>query len=108
MENDNLILIAKFCLHHNVDQSFVLSLQEFGLIKVFEFKKELYLAPDEMAKLERMVRLHYDLGVNFEGIDAINGLLQRIVLLQEELNVARNSLDAFAPYRDSFGENLTH
>ena len=108
MENDNLVLIAKFCLHHDVDESFVLSLQEFGLIKLFELKKELYLSHDEIAKLERMVRLHYDLGVNFEGIDAINGLLQRIVLLQEELVIAKNSLDAFAPYKVSFDERLAH
>jgi len=97
MENKNLILIAQFCLHYDVDQSFVLSLQEFELIKVFEFNKELYLSHEEIAKLEMMIRLHYELGVNFEGIDAINSLLQRIVQLQKELNSAKNRLDAFVP-----------
>jgi len=97
MENKNLILIAQFCLHHDVDQSFVLSLQEFGLIKIFELKKELYLSHEEIAKLERMIRLHNELGVNFEGIDVIDGLLQRIVQLQKELNNAKNRLDAFVP-----------
>jgi len=97
MENDNLILIAKFCLHYNVEPSFITSLHDFGLISKVEIYDETYISVDEMRDVERMVRLHYDLGINLEGIDAIATLLKQITVLQDELMAARNSLKSFAP-----------
>lgn len=97
MENENLVRVAKFCLHHEVDLSFMVSLQEFGLINIVEIDEEQYVFQDELSKLERMVRLHYDLGVNFEGIDAIGVLLQQIDVLHQELRSLKNRLVTFAP-----------
>jgi hypothetical protein len=97
MENENLVLIAQFCLHHEVEPSFMLSLHEFGLIKILELDKEQYLLGDELTKVERMIRLHDDLGINFEGIDVVNVLLEQIEILQQELLSAKNRLGTFAP-----------
>lgn len=97
MKNENLILIAQFCLHYEVEPSFISSLHDFGLIRLLELHDERYLAVNEIREVERMVRLHYDLGINLEGIDAITILLKQIEELQQELMVAKNSLKSFGP-----------
>jgi hypothetical protein len=97
MENENLVLIAQFCLHHEVEPSFMVSLHEFGLIKILEVDKEQYLLGDELNKVERIIRLHDELGINFEGIDVVNVLLEQIEILQQELLSAKSRLRTFAP-----------
>ena len=41
--------------------------------------------------------MHYELGINLEGIDAIANLLEQIATLQQELMITRNRLDTFTP-----------
>ena len=43
-----------------------------------------------------MMRFHYDLNINLEGIDVIARLLKRIEDLQHELRHARNKLSIYA------------
>ena len=97
MKNENLVLIAQFCLHHNVELSFISSLHQFGLINILELGDERYISIDETRAVEKMVRLHYELGINLEGIDAIANLLTQIATLQQELMMTRNKLDTFSP-----------
>lgn len=47
---------------------------------------------DELGRLESLVRLHYDLHINLEGLDAINHLLQRMENLQREVAGLRSRL----------------
>ena len=42
-----------------------------------------------------MMRLHYELDINMEGIDAISNLLLKIDNLQQELTAAKNKLRLF-------------
>ncbi|MBC7616175.1 MAG: chaperone modulator CbpM [Pedobacter sp.] len=97
MKNENLVLIAQFCMHHNVELSFISSLHQFGLINILELEDEHYLSIDEIIEVEKMARLHYELGINLEGVDAVANLLKQIATLQQELMMARNRLDTFAP-----------
>ena len=97
MKNENLVLVAQFCLHHHVELSFISSLHQFGLINILELEDEHYLTIDETRAVEKMVRLHYELGINLEGIDAIANLLTQIEVLQQELTMVRNRLDTFTP-----------
>lgn len=97
MENENLVLIAQFCLHHEVEPSFMVSLHEFGLIKILEVGEQQYLLGGELTKVEKIIRLHDELGINFEGIDVVNALLEQIEILQQELLSAKNRLGTFAP-----------
>jgi hypothetical protein len=97
MENDKLVLIAQFCIHHHVEPSFMLSLHEFGLLQIIKLNEEHYIGIDELSKAEKIIRLHHELGINFEGIDVINTLLKQIETLQQELIAAKNRLIAFAP-----------
>ena len=92
METENLILIEQICKHHNVEISFVDSLHEFGLIEVLVIENNQYLHNEQLKDLEKMMRFHYELNINLEGIDAIAHLLQQIEALQQELFVAKNKL----------------
>jgi hypothetical protein len=95
METKNLIHVEQFCTHHNVEVSFISSLHEMGLIEIVVVEKADYLAYQELGTLEKMIRLHQELGVNLEGIDVISNLLNRIECLQEELTAAKNRLKFF-------------
>ncbi|MCC6280001.1 MAG: chaperone modulator CbpM [Saprospiraceae bacterium] len=92
METENLILIDTVCSHHNIEVSFVSSLQEYGLIEVVEVADHQYLSNEQLRDFEKMMRLHYELNINLEGIDVIARLLQRIDDLQQELVAAKNKL----------------
>lgn len=97
MENNKHILITNFCIHHGVEVEFVFSLKKFGLIAIYELEEEHYLAIDELSKVEKMVSMHHDLGINIEGIDAVFILLKQIEQLQDELVIVKNRLAALAP-----------
>lgn len=92
METENLILIEKICSHHEIEISFVHALQEYGLIEVVEVADHQYLSNEQLRDFEKMMRLHYELNINLEGIDVIARLLQRIDDLQQELVAVRNKL----------------
>lgn len=92
METKNLILVEQICTHHNIEMSFVDALHEFGLIEVVVIENNQYLSNEQLKDLEKMVRLHYDLHINVEGIDAVSNLLNRIAHLEQELVVAKNKL----------------
>ena len=47
---------------------------------------------DEIHKLEKFVRLHYDLDINIEGIETINHLLEKIEEMQKEIVRLRNKM----------------
>jgi MerR HTH family regulatory protein len=95
METKDLILVEQICTHHNIELSFIDSLQEFGIIDVVFIDNNKYLPNEQMKDLEKMMRLHYELNINMEGIDAIANLLQQIDSLQQELTATRNKLGVF-------------
>ena len=95
METKDLILIEQFCTHHDIEFSFINSLHEFGLIEVVELNDAKYLANEQLRDVEKMIRLHYELDINMEGIDAISNLLKQIDNLQKELITTQNKLRLF-------------
>ncbi len=90
MANKNLIAAAEFCTWHQVDYTFISSLQNAGLITIEIVDKEPYVQESELNKLEKMIRLYNDLEINLAGIEAITHLLERVENMQEELRVLRN------------------
>lgn len=92
MEKTNLILIEQFCTNHNIELSFIDSLKQFGLVEIIMVDEQKYLPHEQLSDVERMMRLHYELDINMEGIDAISGLLQRVTELQKQLKAAENRL----------------
>ena len=92
MEQEELIPAKDFCIHHNIEYSFISSLENSGLISVISIKSSSYIHQDEIHKLEKFVRLHYDLDINIEGIETINYLLEKIEEMQKEIVKLRNKI----------------
>lgn len=92
MKTEDLIPAKDFCLHHNIEYSFISSLHNSGLISVTTVKRSSFIHSDDLHKLEKFVRLHYDLDINLEGIETINHLLDRIEEMQSEIVRLQNSL----------------
>lgn len=95
METRDLILIEHFCNNHEIEFSFIDSLQEFGLIEVIVHEDNKYLHQEQLKDVEKMMRMHYELDINMEGIDVISHLLKRIHHLQDELRITQNKLRLF-------------
>ncbi len=95
METNHLVLIEHFCSNHQIDLSFIDSLHEFGLIEVIIAENNKYLPHDQLSQVERMIRFHYELNINMEGIDVITNLLKQIHYLQDELAAAKNRLQLY-------------
>lgn len=84
MEKTNYITATQFCRHYGVELSFITQLQQFGLVEIVESEEPL-IPLEGLNELEKYARLHYDLDINAEGIEAINYLLQRMEQMQEEI-----------------------
>jgi len=97
MENSQLIAIQTFCQFYNVEYSFVESLQRSGMIETVVVSETQFLQVPQLQKIERMIRLHNDLDINLEGIEAIHTLLQRIEDMEREMNSLKNRLRFFEP-----------
>ena len=92
MQKENLIPVSEFCLNHNIEISFVRSLEETGLLEIITFEERLFVDSGQLLQLEKIARLYYELDINLEGIDTIIHLLQRIDSLQDEIVFLKNRL----------------
>jgi hypothetical protein len=89
---EQLIPAQEFCTHHHIELNFIYSLREFGLIEVISNEGDDYISAEKLNELEKIIRLHYDLDVNMEGIDVIMHLLNQLERMQHETNELRNEL----------------
>jgi chaperone modulatory protein CbpM len=88
MEREQDLVPAQlFCTQYRIEYTFIQSLQESGLIRVETINDEGFIPAEELRQLERYVRLHHDLDINLEGIEAIAHLLNRVEALQTELSL---------------------
>jgi chaperone modulatory protein CbpM len=95
MYSADFIAAGEFCAFHHVELSFIQGLHESGLIGITIHDGAIMVPAEELPALEKFVRWHYDLAINFEGIEALAHLLQRMDGLQEENRVLRNRLRGF-------------
>lgn len=92
MSNKNLIQIKQFCVYHEIENTFIKELNSYGLVEIIIEKDDEYLQTEQLPALEKMIRMHYDLNINLEGIDAIYHLLNKIETLQQHLTNTQNKL----------------
>ena len=95
METPRLIPANEFCNYHNVEYSFINSLHEFGLIEITIIEENRFIDTESLTDLEKFVRLHYDLDINVEGIEAITNLLEKVKSMQHEINLLKNRLSMY-------------
>ena len=95
MDRKKLISANEFCAIHNIEISFIESLEETGLIEIETIEDTGFIPETQLHELEKMVRLYSDLDINVEGIDAITHLLHQIMNLQDEVITLKNRLRMF-------------
>ena len=92
MQTKNYIAVNEFCSNHNIEVSFISSLQETGLIEIAFVEETAFLDADQLQQVEKFVRFYYDLDINLEGIETITHLLKRVNAMQDEIISLRNRL----------------
>lgn len=79
------ISIEKICTLYNISLDDLEVMEEYDLIQVTYIDNALLIDMDEIAKLERYIRLYFDLGINIQGLAAIDDLLKERTMLKAEL-----------------------
>lgn len=92
MDTTNLISVQQFCEHYKIPSAFIDALHEYELIEIVITKNESYLKTTQLNEIEKMMRLHYDLDINLEGIDAIYHLLKQVEDMQNKITALNNRL----------------
>jgi hypothetical protein len=92
MQKEELIPAAEFCASHNIEISFVRTLQQSGLIEMATVQETGFIPAEQLQQLEKIVRMHYEMDINLEGIETITHLLQRIGRQQQEILQLKNKL----------------
>ena len=92
MQTKNLIAINEFCFNHNIEISFISSLQQTGMIEIETIKDSGFIDVSQLKQLEKIVQFYYELDINLEGIETITHLLLRINSMHDEVIALKNRL----------------
>ncbi len=95
MSNETFIPISTLCTHYKIETTFIEGLNEHGLIEIITIEHSPCIHQNHIKSLESMIRLHDDLHLNFEGIDTVFNLLERIENLQSELQSVKRRLGIY-------------
>ena len=58
MQTDYLIAVDEFCANHNIEISFISTLQQNGLIKITTIREARFIDQDQLLQLEKIIRLY--------------------------------------------------
>lgn len=95
MNLEELIATEELCERYKVEHTFIRSLSESGLIEIITIEQREYVHCDRMAEFEKMRRLHYDLEINLEGLEAVTHLLEQLRELQKTNQRLQNRLNLY-------------
>ena len=95
METAEWIPADEFCIHHNIELSFIYSLKESGLVEISSREEKIFVPADQLDHLEKLVRLYYEMDINLEGIETITYLLQRMNEMQQQIVQLNNRLSRY-------------
>jgi hypothetical protein len=95
MTAEEMIPVDEFCIHHHIGINFIHSVRESGLIEMTSREERLFVPISQLAQLERLVRLYYEMDINIEGIETITYLLQRMNDMQQEILRLSNKLSVY-------------
>lgn len=95
MENKNLVPTAVCCQHYQVELSFIHSLEQYGLLKTIKVEADEFIEADALESLEKFIRMHYDLDINLQGIEAIGFLLERVQEMKQEIAHLKSRLTIY-------------
>lgn len=100
MNMPDMIPASEFCIHHNIELSFIYSLSQSGLIEIVHLEDTIFLWVSQLGHLEMLVRLYHEMDINLEGIETITYLLNRLNDMQQQIILLTNRLSM---YEDEYG-----
>lgn len=95
MKTETYIPLQTICTHYKVETPFLQGLNDCGLIEITIIEQSPCIHQSHIRSLESMIRLHDDLHLNFEGIDTVFNLLEKVEQLQDELRNIKNRLGIY-------------
>ena len=99
-QKEDMVAAEEFCRNHQVEISFIQQLESYGLVETVIIGETSYVPAGSIEHLEKTIRMHFDLGINMEGIDAISHLLQKVEYMQEEINNLKKKLNFYEDDED--------
>ncbi len=93
--SENRLLYSECLRIYEVEESFIDSLHEVGLIRVVGLDEERFIEYDDLPDLEQFIRWHYEMDINVEGIDALRHMLEKVRSLQSEITQLRHELQFY-------------
>jgi hypothetical protein len=95
MQTEEMISADEFCIHYNIEKSFIYSLKESGLLEIIIIEEKVFVPAHELNQLEKLVRLYYEMDINLEGIETITYLLKRMNEMQQQIMHLKNKLSTY-------------
>lgn len=93
--NGNRLQYSECLRIYEVEESFIESLHEVGLIRLIDQDEERFIEYDDLSDLEQFIRWYYEMDINVEGIDALRHMLERVRSLQSEITQLRHELQFY-------------
>lgn len=91
MEN-KYIRITEYCQKREVEESFIILLENSGLIELTLIDDHRYIHESQLMDLERFTIWHYELEINTPGIEALYHLVSKVKSLQHEIEILKQKL----------------
>ena len=95
MQTEEMIIVKEFCVHHNIDITFIHALKNSGLVELIVVEDKLVILQSQLAHLEKLVRLFYEMDINLEGIETITYLLSRMNDMEQQIMQLNNRLSMY-------------
>ncbi|MEI6059143.1 MAG: chaperone modulator CbpM [Bacteroidota bacterium] len=95
MQTEFLVAVDEFCASHNIEISFISSLQQNGLVEIITLEQTGFIDAEQLPQVEKFIRFYYELDINIEGIETTSYMLDRIRSMQDEIIQLRNRLRLF-------------
>jgi len=93
--SDEHVSLDQFCQSCNIEMTFVYSLAAQDLCEIIVIEEKKYVFQEDLALLERLSRLHYEMEINLEGLYAIVHLQEKIERLKDEVKSLTRKLDSY-------------
>ncbi|SDR92043.1 MerR HTH family regulatory protein [Gillisia sp. Hel1_33_143] len=95
MNLEELVATEDLCTKYSVEGTFIRSLNDSGLLEIITVEKTEYVHCDNISDFEKLRRMHYDLHINIEGLEAVENLLNQVKKLQKSNLQLRNRLNLY-------------
>lgn len=98
MKTDKFLLLTELCQHYQIQTEFFDEVEYHALLEIHQFSGQKFLHRKQLRRLEKIIRLHQDLEINFQGIDVVFSMMNRIDKLEKELNETKKRLNLYKEY----------